>query len=51
VYFGNVPEDRIEAKGFGSSKPLVEETSDENKNLNRRVEFEITRKEIEGSDL
>lgn len=51
VYFGNVPEDRIEAKGFGSSKPLVEEISDENKNLNRRVEFEITRKEIEGSGL
>jgi outer membrane protein OmpA-like peptidoglycan-associated protein len=50
VYFGNVSEDRIEAKGFGSSKPLVEETSDENKNLNRRVEFEITRQEID-SDL
>ena len=46
VYFGNVPEDRIEARGYGSSKPLVEEISDENKNLNRRVEFEITRKEI-----
>lgn len=48
VYFGNVPEDRIEARGFGSSKPLVEESSEENKNLNRRVEFEITRKETEG---
>jgi len=50
VYFGNVPEDRIEAKGYGSSKPLVEETTEDNKNLNRRVEFEITRKEIQGSD-
>lgn len=50
VYFGSVPEDRIEAKGYGSSKPLVEETSNENKNLNRRVEFEITRKEIEERD-
>ncbi len=48
VYFGNIPEDRIEAKGYGSSKPLVEETTDENKNLNRRVEFEITRGEVVG---
>ena len=47
VYFGHVSEDRITAKGYGSSKPLVKETSDENKKLNRRVEFEITRKGIE----
>lgn len=43
VYFGSVEEDRITAKGFGSSKPIVEETSEEKKRLNRRVEFEIYR--------
>lgn len=43
VYFGSVEEDRIIAKGFGSSKPIVEETSEEKKRLNRRVEFEIYR--------
>jgi len=43
VYFGNVEEDRITAKGYGSSKPIVPETSEENKRLNRRVEFELTR--------
>ncbi|MDX1627449.1 MAG: OmpA family protein [Fulvivirga sp.] len=45
VYFGNVTEDRIIAKGFGSSKPIVEETSEANKRLNRRVEFELYREE------
>jgi len=43
VYFGSVEEDRIEATGYGSSKPVVEETSEENKRLNRRVEFVLTR--------
>ncbi|MEP2770712.1 MAG: OmpA family protein [Fulvivirga sp.] len=47
VYFGSVEEDRIIAKGFGSSKPIIEETSEENKRLNRRVEFEIYRAESE----
>lgn len=39
VYFGNVPEDRITAKGYGSSEPI--EGVDQTKALNRRVEFEI----------
>ncbi|HNP18039.1 MAG TPA: OmpA family protein [Fulvivirga sp.] len=39
VYFGNVDESRITAKGYGSSKPIV--TNSEQKALNRRVEFEI----------
>jgi outer membrane protein OmpA-like peptidoglycan-associated protein len=39
VYFGNVNEERISAKGYGSSKPVV--TNSEHKALNRRVEFEI----------
>ncbi|MEQ8926261.1 MAG: OmpA family protein [Fulvivirga sp.] len=39
VYFGNVPEDRITARGYGSSKPV--KGVDHTKPLNRRVEFEI----------
>jgi outer membrane protein OmpA-like peptidoglycan-associated protein len=34
---------RIVAMGFGSSKPIVAEKTDEDRKLNRRVEFEITR--------
>ncbi len=34
---------RISAMGYGSSRPLVEETNDENRKLNRRVEFDIRR--------
>ncbi len=47
VYFGSVEENRIIAKGFGSSKPIIEETNEDNKRLNRRVEFEIYRAESE----
>jgi outer membrane protein OmpA-like peptidoglycan-associated protein len=43
VYFGKVPEYRISANGFGSSKPIVEEKTDADKRLNRRVEFELYR--------
>lgn len=32
---------RIEAFGYGSSKPIVKEVTDEHKQFNRRVEFEI----------
>ncbi len=32
---------RITAIGYGSSNPIVEEVTDEHKQLNRRVEFEI----------
>lgn len=34
---------RITAIGYGSSNPIVQEISDEHKQLNRRVEFEIFR--------
>jgi len=34
---------RITAIGYGSSKPIVKEVTDQQKQLNRRVEFEIKR--------
>ncbi len=37
--------ERITAIGYGSSKPIVEEVTDEDRALNRRVEFEIQRKD------
>jgi outer membrane protein OmpA-like peptidoglycan-associated protein len=43
VYFGSVEPERIGAKGFGSSKPLIVETTEEHKKLNRRVEFELSK--------
>lgn len=36
--------DRIKAIGYGSSKPIAENTSSENKAKNRRIEFLITEK-------
>ncbi len=41
VFFGSVEPARVEARGFGSSMPIVESSSDENKELNRRVEFQL----------
>jgi outer membrane protein OmpA-like peptidoglycan-associated protein len=35
---------RITAVGYGSSRPLVEELTDKDRKLNRRVEFDIQRK-------
>ncbi len=35
--------DRVQAIGYGSSKPIVKEVTDEHKQFNRRVEFEIYR--------
>lgn len=34
---------RINARGYGSSKPLIKETTEDDRKLNRRVEFEIRR--------
>lgn len=39
VFFNSVEPDRIVSEGFGSSKPLVKEDSEEAKSINRRVEF------------
>ncbi|MCE7863514.1 MAG: OmpA family protein [Bacteroidetes bacterium CHB5] len=36
---------RIEAIGYGSSRPIVQEITDNDKQLNRRVEFEISKQE------
>ncbi|MBI3483372.1 MAG: OmpA family protein, partial [Bacteroidetes bacterium] len=36
-----IDESRISAIGYGSSKPIVQETTDESKQFNRRVEFEL----------
>lgn len=36
-----IDEQRITAIGYGSAKPIVEEVTDEHKQLNRRVEFEL----------
>ena len=43
TYFGNIEESRIEATGYGDTQPIVEEKSAEDKKLNRRVEFQISR--------
>jgi outer membrane protein OmpA-like peptidoglycan-associated protein len=40
---GVIEESRITAIGYGSSKPIREEHSQEDKTLNRRVEFQIIR--------
>jgi outer membrane protein OmpA-like peptidoglycan-associated protein len=43
VNFASVNPDQVKAIGYGSSRPIVEEKSDANKKLNRRVEFELIR--------
>ena len=43
TYFGGIAPARIETEGYGSSKPIVEEKTDMDKALNRRVEFELYR--------
>jgi len=47
VIFGGIEAERVTHEGFGSSQPLVEGFSEEAKAINRRVEFEITRPEIQ----
>lgn len=38
---GKIENERVEAKGYGESRPLVPNDTEEHKKLNRRVEFEI----------
>ena len=47
VYFGKISAARIETYGYGSSQPIVEEVTEEDKALNRRVEFELYRPSME----
>ncbi len=47
VYFGMVEPVRIEAIGYGSSKPIIKEISETDKQLNRRVEFELYQENID----
>jgi outer membrane protein OmpA-like peptidoglycan-associated protein len=44
IYEFKIDAERITAHGYGSAKPIVEEASDDHRKLNRRVEFELTRK-------
>jgi len=43
VFFGNIAAERITARGYGSSKPILTDNSERAKKLNRRVEFELYR--------
>jgi outer membrane protein OmpA-like peptidoglycan-associated protein len=43
IYEFKIDASRIEAHGYGSAKPIVDEDTDENRKLNRRVEFNISR--------
>ncbi len=47
TYFASVNPNQVIAIGYGSSKPIVEEKTEEDKKLNRRVEFELIK---EGSE-
>ena len=39
-----IADNRMQTKGYGSLKPLVENTNEDKRKLNRRVEFKITKK-------
>ncbi|MBL7858662.1 MAG: OmpA family protein [Cyclobacteriaceae bacterium] len=43
IYEFRIDAARIEAHGYGSAKPIVKEETEEDRKLNRRVEFEIVR--------
>jgi outer membrane protein OmpA-like peptidoglycan-associated protein len=43
VYFNSVEPERIISEGYGSSKPLVKELTDDDKSINRRVEFQLVK--------
>ena len=44
IDFGSVAPNRVQATGYGSSKPIVNEKTAADKKLNRRVEFKIEKK-------
>lgn len=43
TYQFKIDPDRVTAIGYGSSKPIAQELSDDHKQLNRRVEFSISK--------
>jgi len=43
VEFGSIDADRITATGYGSARPIVEEKTEADKQMNRRVEFHISK--------
>ena len=43
IYQFKIAAARIDAHGYGSAKPIVEDKTEEQRKLNRRVEFEIVR--------
>lgn len=42
---GELNPDRVDAKGYGNTKPIIEEKTEADKKINRRVEFELIRPE------
>ncbi|RDC61435.1 OmpA family protein [Adhaeribacter pallidiroseus] len=42
---GKIPDDRVQAWGYGSSEPLREEQTEEDRQINRRVEFKLVKPE------
>jgi outer membrane protein OmpA-like peptidoglycan-associated protein len=43
VEFAGIESDRVQFEGYGSTRPIVDEVTENDKALNRRVEFEIYR--------
>jgi outer membrane protein OmpA-like peptidoglycan-associated protein len=43
---GELPKEMFTAKGFGESKQIAEESTEEGKEKNRRVEFNITEQDV-----